>query len=313
MALTYLEAESVSKEYYYDTMKECAYDFSAIFLKLKKMGRVVDGGRFISFPVRYQKLDRAKSVGFREQWNFGKKDTRTKGVLNWADYIGDAMITKDEKIYNAGKGEIIDLMADKLKEMQEDITDQMATDLYTQSTNENPLEALSTIVDSSSSYAGISPSDAANWASQENSTTTTLIITGQYSLNYYIARCTFKNEGPSFHLTTPDLWDKFCAIYDGARRYGDEDLLKAGFQTAAYRGKPVTADNYCPAGFWYGLNLKQFKLIRHPDYNFDINGWEDMYQNGMKGTLTNMMEFIGQLECLDRRTNFKLTALDYTK
>lgn len=313
MALTHTEAETVSQEFFYPTMEVCAYDFSAFFAKLKGMDKVVNGGDKMSFAVRYDKLGRAKSVGWDEQHTFGKKKTRTQVDLEWAYYRGDAMITLEDKIKNGGKGQKIDLIKDKLKEMKEDLTDVMATDLYTQSTAQNALDALPTIIDSTGTYGGLSPSDAANWASQEDGTVDTLVIYGPSSLSYYCAAATFGKKRPNFHLTSKYLFNKFLALHDAGRRYGDKDLLKAGFKTATFDGDPVTMDAFCPDASWYGLNIDEFELQYHPEHNMKIYGWQDMYLVGMPGTLTNMTDFIGQLKCTDRKSNFKLTALDYTK
>lgn len=313
MALTHTEAEAVSREFFYPTMEACAYDFSPFFAKLKAKNAVVDGGTMISFPIRYDKLGRAKSVGWDEQWNFGKKKTRTQADINWCLYRGDAMITLEDIIKNDGKGRKVDLIKDKLKEMKEDVEETMAKDLYTQSTDDNAMDALSTIIDSTGSYAGILPSDAANWASTEDSSTTTLVIFGENSLTYMIAQATFGKKSPNFHLTSKLLYNKFLAIFDAGRRYGDADLLKAGFKTATFNGDPVTMDAFCPEGSWFGINIDEFEMCYHPDHNFKVYGWEDMRGQGMPGTLTNLEDFIGALKCTDRKSNFKFTALDYKK
>lgn len=313
MSLDYTEAQTVSREYFYPTMINTAYDFCAFLTKLKAMKKIIDGGDKISFGIRYSKLSRAQSMGWKQQWNFGKKDTRTQVDLQWAYYLSDAMITLEDIIKNSGKGKKIDLIKDKLAEMKEDIDEKMATDLFTQSTDENCFDALPTIIDSSGTYGGVSPSDASIWASGENGTVTTLSITGQYSLTYYIVNSTYGKKKPNFHLTSSLLYNKFLAMYDAGRRYSDKDLLKAGFASAKFDGSTVTFDQFCPAASWYGLNLDSFELCYHPDHNLKPFGWEDMKLLGMPGTLTNLIDFIGQLKCNHRKSNFKLTALDYTK
>jgi hypothetical protein len=314
MALTISELNSVSKRFFDETMTQEAYDSSPLFAKLKDDNQVTQkGGVDIQWPIRYRKLAMADAVGPRQQVHFQSKTTRTGAVLDWTYYLVPGTLHWDEKLKNSGVGKIVDLVADKTQEMADDIKDDMSTALFATTQGSSDLRGLDEIVDAGDTYAGIAVADDSNWAAQEDTTKTQLIIWGEYSLTYYRNRCTFGKNHPTLHITTKDLLSKYESILQPQQRYTEDPQMKnLGFQSVSFYGKPVVQDEYCTTKYWYGLDTKQFELRVHPDYNFDTGeGWFSL-KPGFPYAAGRVIAWAGNLMCRMRKTSFKMTLLDYT-
>ena len=97
MALTYTEAESVSKSYFDKTFKQQVYQDSPFWVKLQKSNKILlDGGYDIRFPIRWDELGYADAVDSTAAVVFETKETRNMGVLDWKYYTTKNLITCDE-------------------------------------------------------------------------------------------------------------------------------------------------------------------------------------------------------------------------
>jgi len=313
MALTVSEAQAVSSYYYDGTLQQTCYDDSPFWVKLKQKNKIKkQGGTLIQFPLRYKKLAQADAVTPTDQVTFEAPDTRTAGQLNWKYYRGRTFITWQERTENVGKPQIVSLLKDKAQEMKDDIYDRFATDVYTSNPNGLGFSSLATIVDSTDSYAGIPVSDASTWAAWEDASTTALALYGAGSLSYYVNIATFGKNGPSMHLTTRNLASKFMSLFEGQKIYEDRELANAGFNNIMFMGGPVVGDYYCPASYWYGLDMDAFEFVTHTDWDFKLVGWQELFQAGHPESMGRVMSWAGNLKCDQRRTNFKLSTPNYT-
>lgn len=315
MAITVEQANAVSAEGFDETLINTIYEDSPFFVKLKADNKITRaGGRDIRFPLRYIKLSKANAMNPRDQWVYEQKDTRTAGVLDWKYYGTDTMISWDERVKNAGgKFQIVSLVKDKTKELREDMFDRMATDLYTQNANLLGFSALPTIVDGTTSYAGISPADATAWKAGNDSAETTLTLySGTNSLARAVSAATFGKKSPTIHITTYDLQNKFEALMAANIRYEDKQMANAGFANVTFRRAPVVADEYCPASQWYGLDTSVIEFVVSSDDDFAVSPWIKADQAGFPKAMIKYMSFAGNLKSEMRRTHLKFTALAYT-
>lgn len=314
MALTYDQATTVSKAYFDDTIKQQVYEDSYLFAWLKKNNRItVSGGKSIRVPIRYKKLDLAEACNPRSQFVFQSVDTRTAIDLDWKYYRDLTLLHWDEKVQNAGEGEIIDIMRDKADEMKEDLQDLLYSDLFATSAGSLSFTPLSTIVDSAASYGGVAVSDAAAWASTEDNSTTKLLAYGSGSISYMVSQATFGKNAPTVHITTRELADAFEAVLQPQQRYTSEEAASLGFpETIAFRKVPVVGDAFCPTGYWYGLDLNQFEFFVKEGENMDLSDWFPLEQAGFPKSMGRYGTFVANLVCRMRKSSFKYTALDYT-
>lgn len=314
MAISVSEANAVSAEGFDKTLTQIVFEDSPFFTKMKQDNKIKrDGGRDIRFGVRYDALSAADAVDPSAQAEFNQKDTRTEGVLNWKYYLGQTMMNWDERVKNSGsKYQKINLIKEKTAELKEDFYNRLATDLYTSNSNGNGIVALPTIVDATDSYAGISPSDATNWASAESASVTLTLFSGANSLAYMVAQATFGKKAPTIHVTTRNLQNKFESLMYTSIQYRDKKMANAGFDNITFRGAPVIGDAHCTSKAWYGLCTDEMEVIVHSDYDMKVSEWMDADIAGYVNTLIKTMTANLNIVCKNRRTQFKYTALVHT-
>ncbi len=315
MALSITGINAVSHEEFDEELRLIVYDSHPLLNEIKRRDGVVPGGVNYQFPIRYAKLGRADAITTDTQLNYTRKITRTAGTINWKTYSVDQLMTFDERIKNAdGPNQIVDLLADKAKEMADDWAERMATDLFTDNPNGNGFDSLDTIVSASAAYANIAVADATTWqAGRVDTSTTKLELSGPGSLGISMSASTFGADKPDYHSTTRDLADKFESLLEPQKRYtASTELADAGFDNIAYKGSPVVGDSFMPDGYWYGLDLDAFKLCYHRDWNMKINDWFSLEQAGHPNQLARVMTSVCFLLCNQRQVNFKYTALDDT-
>ena len=314
MALTYTELQSVSKNYFDNRIHNEMYESSVFMAKLKQKNKITyDGGIKIQFPITYLQLGRAGEVGARDQIVFGSKDTRTAGVSEWAYYMADTTLHWDERVSNAGKGKIVDLAKDKAKELKDDLAYKLAYNFLTvTSKGTNLLDPLAAIVDSANTYAGIAYTDASDWKSVEDSSTTTMTLFGSDSLSYQFNASTFGDSHPTMFLTTRNLVSKLESLLQPQVRYTSDDPLDKKFPHVMFNGYPAFGDAYVPTGYFYGLDMDKFEMVIK-DGEDEVSDWFSLEQDGRPKTLAKWASWVGNVILHCRKTNFKMSALDYTK
>lgn len=313
MALSIDQANAVSKKVFDETLVQTAYDKSPFWVKMKQENKISKYfGTSIQWPIRYKQADIAAAVSPDDQVEFRSPDTRTAAVLAMAYYRSKSLITWKERSENSGEGQIVDLMKEKAKEMQDALYHTFATDLYDYNSSGKGIEPIENIVDSTQTYGGIAVADASTWASWRDASTTALTLYGAGSLSYYQNLATFGTDGPKLHVTTRNLYSKFMSLFEGQKVYQDNRLADAGFDNIKFMGAPIVADYYCQTSCWYGLDIGQMEFCVHPSYNFKLTDWFTLEQAGHPESFARVISFAGNLKCTNRRTSFKYTGLNYT-
>lgn len=314
MALSIAEADAVSTKYFDGTLGIQVYETSPLWAKLKASNKVsLDGGSSIQFPIRYKESGTAQAVGARQQLSYTQVETRTAGTADYGRYANHALISWDERESNSGSAKIVNLMKDKYKELEQDMAEKMADDLFATTAVTNGLVPLVTIVDTATTYAGIAVADAAAWAAGFENTATRLTLYGSAtSLSYAMNHSTLGSKKPNLIITTRDLFSKAESLIEPQKRYEDVEMAKIGFNSVAFHGAAITPDAHCTTAYMYGLCTDEFELRVHKDFNFKATGWKELDQVGFPNALVKVVSFSGQLICHQRNVNFKFTALDYT-
>jgi hypothetical protein len=316
MALTVDEANAVSSKYFDQTITSQVYDSSPLWTRLKSKNKVTwDGGTQIQFPIRYRELALASAVSPRSQIAYQQKETRTAGVLDWAYYVVQGLISWDERAKNAGKAQVINLIKDKTDEMNQDLFEKFSDDVFATAQGALNMQMLTTIISTTGTYAGIAVADAAAWvAGYVDTTSTRLVLYGSAaSMAAAINACTLGSNKPDLIITSRNLFNKFESLVEPQKMYtGDSDLAKAGFTSFKFHDADVVADGHCPAGTTYLLTTDMLELRYHPDYNFKATPWQELEQVGFPNALAKTVSWAGNLVCRQRVTQGRYTALDYT-
>lgn len=317
MALSIDEANAVSTKYFDQTITSQVYDSNPLIVRLKGKEKVSwDGGTQIQFPIRYRELGLSEAVGPRQQIQYQAKETRTGAVLDWAYYISKAIVNWDERAKNMGKPQIINLLKDKTDEMTSDLEEKLGDDIYATTQGSLNIQSLITIIGTTSStYAGISQTDASEWYSPAIDTSTTrLTLYGTSgALAVMMNSATFGKDKPDLIITTRNLFSKAESLLEPQKYYdGNSDLAKAGFMTVKFHEADIVADPHTSAGQMFLLCTSQLELRYHPDFNFKVSSWSELDQVGYPNALKKTVSFAGNIVCRERKVQGRYSALDYT-
>lgn len=293
-----------------------AYDESAFWAKKLSDGFIKQkGGVTLNFAVNYKLQGTGTMANPRAQQSFENVETLTEASTYWAYYTAKATLFWDEKIKNAGGSKVIDLASNRIQVLKREMLYTLCNALLSTSAPAGTfdIQPIPYIVDSANSYAGITVADAALWASQEDSTTTTLMLTGANSLTYYNNLCTLGTKMPTLYLTTRNLASKAMSLALPNQWYQNEEYAKLGFANVALVGIPVIGDAFVAASQWYGLDMDSFEVVvtEGNDRGITFTDWIDLTPSGYLNTAAKIAYWVGQVRCTRRRTNFKYTALNY--
>jgi len=280
MSLTYDQMNATTKKYFVSAIPQQFYDKNVLFDKISKGKRVkvVTGGRKIFHPIRYTSLGLAEWVDPDAARVTSSKETRTALELDWKYLTIDLSMNWAEKAQNRGDAQIVSLIADKMKEGQEDIRYNWSTVLYQAYASKGTLDpdGLHTICQDNTSdttYGGISSADADTWkAGFYYASAVTLALYGDYSLDHMI-RSTWFNDRPNLFVTTRALASTYGSRLQPSERRAPMNG-KSGATDLAFQGIPVIADPQCTSGDIWILNTNHLWLYVQNGYNFKFGGWE---------------------------------------
>lgn len=235
---------------------------------------------------------------------FDTSTTNNTRTLTWyvKAYEQSVVVPGIEKAVNGNsEKQVISLVTDRLDEAKISLTQAIGDLLYGNGVGKD-IEGLGLIVDdgtTSATYGGLNRSEVAGANAD-----VTAAGSGVISLALVRSEMTAVSaagagqEAPTIALTTPEVWDLFeslltptiSARYDvtdvkGYNRVSGktpmgttvpESELKgaAGFVAISFRGRPVVADDKCPAGLFFWLNehyLSFYRLLSSDLRSVDSN------------------------------------------
>lgn len=242
---------------------------------------------------------------------FDTSTTNNTRSLTWyvKAYEQSVVVPGIEKAINgSSETQVIKLMADRLEEAKISLTQALGDLLYGMG-NGKDIEGLGLIVDdgtATTTYGGLARTVAGNAAdvtAATNGYLTLELIGSEFSA---VSAAGAANEAPTMGLTTQAVWDlfetllgaKLSANYDTTSISGYNKVsgktpmgiavpaaeLKgaAGFNAITFRGRPVVADDKCPAGkfYWLNENYLEFRRIisgdlKQVDMNINVTEGAD--------------------------------------
>ena len=318
MALTINNINAVSHQLFENYIKQHVFDDHPLFDKLQSKMRVKwDGGTKLHVPIRYRKLNQAKTVDPDAGRVTATYDTRTAIELDWAYAVCDIAMTWEERVKNGPDGRIADLMADKAEEGTQDmiqlLSDQFYQDYSAKGTTDfdgfyqfvrNP--------STSTTYGGVSSGDAANWiAGLYNTTTSTMSLFGSNSLDSGLRACRF-NGYPDMMITTPALASIYASKLQPGERRDPISNKSAGsggayFGDLWFRGVPIIEDPQCQDNHWLFITTDCLFFYLHKQFGMEIGKWEE--DPDRYNSLRALISVTGNFACTNRRVFGAYTAL----
>ena len=189
--------------------------------------------------------------------------------------------------------DLANLFVEELSECVERLAKGVAIDLYTGTGAADHIMGLvatgGAIMDTGT-YATIDRSTWPQWAGYVDANAGTGRALS-FDLMRAVRREIYKASGqkPDLIVTTPELHEKYGALFGQQRRYvteiklrGQMVTLDGGYQMLEFDGIPVLEDVDCPSGDMIFLNTRYVRVVQLPDQADGVNG--SMGMMGIAGT-----------------------------
>lgn len=195
--------------------------------------------------------------------------------------------------------------------------DELASALYTNSTNTQKLIGLPAAVDDGSNvttYGGLSRTDYAWWKAQYTGSIGGGRFTRDFLLTYINQLVKATGEAPTFGVCGFGTWTSFASDFTDAERYNytvgqsPGSTAHAKFRAFQVAEVPIYADPYCPEGTVYLLNTRYLAIYLHRMGAFAFTGFESTLPNFQLGSIAAVIVCC-ELVCTKPKCQSQLTGM----
>lgn len=305
-ALTYDQINAITEKHFIPKLVDNIFQSNVLLFRAYKKGMKLDGGLKINQPILYATNSAGGSYdGGADPLTITDNEQITSAEYDWKYYYGNITILRKDELRNSGKAAIVNFVKSKVQVCEMTLKDSMGTDLYGDGTgNSNKaLDGLAIAVDSSGTYGGITRSDHAWWAAQEDGTNTVVSLP---NLQTMWGQCSIDNDTPTLITTTQANFNRFYNGLTPQMRYSDNETGAAGFKNLMFNTAPLVVDSKVPTGYMYFLNERYLELVTHKDENFRF---EPFIKPTNQNAALAKIYWAGNLTCSNCRMQGKFTAL----
>lgn len=266
MALTYDQLSGITEKYFVPKLQDNIFDSNPYFKRIKSRSLdVIDGGTSIMQPLEY-------ALNGAGGWYTGADtlDTSDTQIITAADYSWKQLyenisILRIEELKNSGDAAKISLVKSKMKNAEKSAMDRLGTGIYSAGTDSKSIIGLRVFCSTSNTVGGISQTDYSWWASNVDSTTTTMTMA---ALQAQYNEAVVDDMAPTVALTTRSLFNSYYGLLQPQQRFVDQEAAKGGFSSLMFNGIPVLPDSHAPSGHFFFINEDVVRLKVHKDENF---------------------------------------------
>jgi hypothetical protein len=269
---------------------DVVYLSSPVFTRLRtKCAERFEGGTKISQPIAYAELNGGPYArGGQFLTNYVQTDTNLEVVPKYyyvsiAAYGPDNVLARgpeqamnyiESKFVNAS-GKMAKLLAvDMYRDGQGTVSDTISVDGFLAALDNGSTYG---------SYANIDRSDlgVADGTNNQgiNAYVNTLATFTMAGMQTAFGSSYFGNEHVDMIATTQTVWNIIYNKILPQQRFQetDNDVGKVGFQSLRWNGVSIVVDQYCPAGYIWGINSNyvQFWVSTLPRYQFGWTGFKE--------------------------------------
>lgn len=272
MALSFDQVTGLTHQMISESLADNIYDSNPLLYHLKENHRIMqNGGEAIRLPLTYKKLEAAGSFENYDLLSTLPTDSETAAEYDWKRYYCNIVISRHELLKNSGESAAVNLLRGKVRNGEEAMLDAIGTDLFsTNADSAKGIVGLRTMIDSTGTVGQVSQSDFANWASDEDTSTTQLSLSVMEQ-NYLDA--SVGNDSPDLIVTTKGVFKKYWSLLQANQRFGEALKVRGGFKVLLFNDVPVFHDSHCPAAsgankHLFFLNSRWLYLFVHSEDNF---------------------------------------------
>lgn len=276
-----------------DTVRDNVFNALPFWFWLKEKGRMetVEGGRFLTEPLQYDKSDAVKWIGKGGTTPMHDFQFLTTAKFDWRYLVGSVVRFGIDDQQNRGRNEIINLMNSKLENVKNALITEFEARLFGAvgsvsagtTTDTNPaIDGLQFIVpddptSSANNAGGVDPSVNTWWRNQATN------MTGKSFAAYGVSymRTMLNNCMNNLKMDTPDIIlsgqspyeyyeDTILPIY----RVTNRKMADMGFENIQFKGIPMLWSPSCANTRMYMLNSNFFKFAYDPMMMMDMTEWK---------------------------------------
>ena len=277
------------------TVQDQIFDALPFWYWLKEKGKMetVEGGRFLTEPLQYDKSDSVKWIGRGGTASMNDFQFLTVAKYDWRYLVGSLVRFGVDDQQNRGRNEIINLMNSKMDNVKNALITEFETRLFGASgavvagstTADNPaFDGLQYLVPDDPTAAanaagGIDPSVYTWWQNKATNATGKSFATYGISL----MRTLMNNCANNLKMDRPDIImsgqtpyeyyeDTVLPVY----RVSNNKLADMGFENLQFKGVPMLWSPSCASTRMYMLNSNFIKFAYDPMMMMDMTAWKDI-------------------------------------
>lgn len=304
MALTYDQISAITRAKWIPKLQDNVFDADPIVQRArKKFLKKISGGTDIRTPLNYATNGAGGWYSGADTFNTTDTDNITAATWDWKQLYENVSITGRDRMINNGDEAILDFVKSKIMIAEQTMADRLGDAFYSAGTDANSILGLATLVDATDTVGGISGSTYSWWASQENSSTTTLSMAALQTQHTILTK---NNKGPTVALGTRTVYNNYYGLLQPQQRFQDSETAKGGFTSLMFNGIPFIAGSKVPASHLFFLNEDFLHFIVHSERDMKFTGWKDPIAQDV--TVAQIL-FMGALATSNRRMLGKFTGL----
>jgi hypothetical protein len=262
------------------------------------------GGDFLLEPLLYGKNLTVGSYDAYDPIDTSPQTGITAAQFNWKLLAGSVTFSRVEALKNNSKEKVIDLLDQKVTQLEESLRDEFNTEAFSDGTGNSgkDVTGLQAVIAATGTFGGISRSTYSWWQAQRQDTAEVLAESRMRSMFY---NCSKNLTKPGLILTTQTLYEKYESLVQPNLRVTNTKMADLGFQNIEYKGVPMVYDDSCPSGWMMFLNDKYLRLRVHPDADFKVT---DKKEPSNQLVFTQQVYWLGNLTVNNSRFQGALTA-----
>ena len=262
------------------------------------------GGDFLVEPLMYAKNTTVNSYDAYDPIDTSAQTGITAAQFNWKLLAGSVTYSRVEALKNNGKEKIIDLLEQKVTQLEESLRDEFNTEAFSDGTGNSgkDVTGLRAIVAATGTLGGIDRGTYTWWRAQREDTAEALNEPRMRTMFY---NCSKNLTKPSIIITTQALYEKYISLVQPSLRLPSTKMADLGFQSVEYMGIPVVFDDACPEGWMLFLNDRYLRLRVHPDADFKVTEKKEPHNQLV---FTQQVYWLGNLTVNNSRFQGALTA-----
>lgn len=277
------------------TINDQVFNALPFWFWLKEKGRMesVEGGRYLTEPLQYDKSDSVTWIGRGGTAPMNDFQYLTVAKYDWRYLVGSIVRFGVDDQQNRGKNEIISLMTSKMDNVKNAIITEFETRLFgaagsvsagTTTDTNAAFDGLQFLVpddptSATNNAGGIDPSIYTWWRNQAtNATGKSFATYGISQMRTMMNNCTnnLKMDRPDIILSGQTPYEYYEDTVLPIYRVSNNKLVDMGFENLQYKGVPMMWSPSCANTRMYMLNTNFIKFAYDPMMLMDMTSWKDI-------------------------------------